>query len=96
MNKKRYPSGESYMDLIQRLEPVIIEMERERESVLIVGHQAVLRVILGYFMRVPLEVIPSLELPLHTLMELTPLPDGTLSREDLYIHVQIFLLLIII
>jgi 6-phosphofructo-2-kinase/fructose-2,6-biphosphatase len=32
-------------DLIQRLEPVIMEMERERESVMVVAHQAVLRVI---------------------------------------------------
>eukprot|EP00955_Chlamydomonas_euryale_P086426 364213-Chlamydomonas_euryale.AAC.2 len=35
----RYPAGESYMDVIQRLEPVIIEMERERECVCVVAHQ---------------------------------------------------------
>ncbi|GIL67684.1 hypothetical protein Vafri_21012 [Volvox africanus] len=35
----RYPSGESYMDVIQRVEPVIIELERERECVLVVAHQ---------------------------------------------------------
>jgi len=52
----RYPSGESYMDLIQRLEPVVIEVERERECVCIVAHQAVLRVLYGYFMNRPLEV----------------------------------------
>ncbi len=44
------------MDVIQRLEPVIIEMERERECVCVVGHQAILRAILGYFQNVPLEV----------------------------------------
>jgi hypothetical protein len=27
------------MDVIQRVEPVIIELERERESVLVVAHQ---------------------------------------------------------
>jgi broad specificity phosphatase PhoE len=36
---KRYPAGESYLDVIQRLEPVIIEMEREREYVVVVAHQ---------------------------------------------------------
>lgn len=46
----RYPRGESYLDMIQRLEPVISEMEREGESIVIVGHQAVLRVIFGYLM----------------------------------------------
>jgi broad specificity phosphatase PhoE len=35
----RYPSGESYLDVVQRLEPVIIEMEREREYICVVGHQ---------------------------------------------------------
>eukprot|EP00775_Hariotina_reticulata_P005301 gene5301-5536_t len=64
----RYPSGESYLDVIQRLEPVIIEMEREREFVMVVGHQAVLRAIFGYFMAVPLEKIPRLDIPLHTLI----------------------------
>jgi broad specificity phosphatase PhoE/predicted kinase len=39
----RYPRGESYLDVIQRLEPVIIEIERQRSPVLIVAHQAVLR-----------------------------------------------------
>mmetsp|Transcript_22383 Transcript_22383/g.48915 ORF Transcript_22383/g.48915 Transcript_22383/m.48915 type:complete len:250 (+) Transcript_22383:304-1053(+) len=76
----RYPSGESYLDVIQRLEPVIIELERQRDSVCIVGHQAILRVIYGYFMAIPPEKIPSLPIPLHTLIELTPMPDGTMSE----------------
>lgn len=44
------------MDVIQRVEPGIIELERERECVCIVAHQAVLRVILGYFTATPLAV----------------------------------------
>lgn len=52
----RYPSGESYMDVIQRLEPVIIEIERERECVVVVAHQAILRALYGYFMKIPLSV----------------------------------------
>ncbi|KXZ51897.1 hypothetical protein GPECTOR_11g330 [Gonium pectorale] len=73
----RYPAGESYLDVIQRLEPVIIEMEREKECIVLVGHQAVLRALLGYFMAVPLEKVPNEDIPLHTLLELQPLPDGT-------------------
>ncbi len=42
--------------MIQRLEPVIIEIERERECVCIVAHQAVLRALYGYFNKVPLAV----------------------------------------
>lgn len=52
----RYPSGESYLDVIQRLEPVIIEIERERECMCVVAHQAVLRALYGYFMKIPLKV----------------------------------------
>ena len=31
--------GESYLDVIARLEPIIIEMERHTEPLLIIGHQ---------------------------------------------------------
>ena len=45
----RYPRGESYEDLVARLEPVIMELERQ-ENVIVVGHQAVLRCLLAYFL----------------------------------------------
>lgn len=80
----RYPNGESYLDVIQRLEPVIIELEREKESVLIVAHQAILRAIYGYFTNKPLGDIPTLEIPLHTVIELTPKADGTMTEERFF------------
>lgn len=85
--KYRYPSGESYLDVIQRLEPVIIEVERENDCVCIVGHQAVLRAIYGYFMAVPLDKIPVIDVPLHTLVELRPKPDGTMEVEMIPVSV---------
>ena len=48
----RYPRGESYEDLVVRLEPVMIELERQG-NVLVVTHQAVLRCILAYFLDKP-------------------------------------------
>lgn len=41
----RYPGvgGESYLDVIERIRPVLIELERQRKSVVIVCHIAVLR-----------------------------------------------------
>uniref|UniRef100_A0A8D0CLP7 6-phosphofructo-2-kinase/fructose-2,6-biphosphatase 3 n=1 Tax=Scleropages formosus TaxID=113540 RepID=A0A8D0CLP7_SCLFO len=45
----RYPRGESYQDLVQRLEPVIMELERQ-ENVLVICHQAVMRCLLAYFL----------------------------------------------
>lgn len=72
----RYPRGESYADVIQRLEPLIVELERQRAPVLVIGHQAVLRVLYGYLMGKPQEECPHLEVPLHTVIQLTPTEAG--------------------
>ncbi|XVF68484.1 hypothetical protein PTKIN_Ptkin11bG0006500 [Pterospermum kingtungense] len=66
----RYPRGESYLDVIQRLEPVIIELERQRASVVVIAHQAVLRALYAYFADRPLKEIPHIEVPLHTIIEI--------------------------
>jgi len=71
----RYPQGESYEDLVARLEPVIMELERQGNVVLI-GHQAVLRCILAYFLEKPLSDLPYISVPLHTLIKLTPVAYG--------------------
>lgn len=47
------------MDVIQRLESAVVEMERERECVCVVAHQAVLRAVYGYFTKAPPEVCPG-------------------------------------
>uniref|UniRef100_A0A1D1ZJR1 6-phosphofructo-2-kinase/fructose-2, 6-bisphosphatase n=1 Tax=Anthurium amnicola TaxID=1678845 RepID=A0A1D1ZJR1_9ARAE len=66
----RYPRGESYLDVIQRLEPVIIELERQRGPVVVISHQAVLRALYAYFADRPLKEIPYIEVPLHTIIEI--------------------------
>jgi broad specificity phosphatase PhoE/predicted kinase len=68
----RYPRGESYQDIILRLDPVIIELERTRKPVLVIAHNAVLRALYAYFQGVPRERSPYLAIPLHTVIELTP------------------------
>lgn len=74
----RYPGvgGESYLDVIERIRPVIIELERQRRSVLIVCHMAVLRCIYAYFMGSKNEEIPYLTFQPHHIYELTPGPFG--------------------
>uniref|UniRef100_A0A3Q1IYD4 6-phosphofructo-2-kinase domain-containing protein n=1 Tax=Anabas testudineus TaxID=64144 RepID=A0A3Q1IYD4_ANATE len=71
----RYPKGESYEDLVQRLEPVIMELERQ-ENVLVICHQAVMRCLLAYFLDKPAEELPYLKCPLHTVLKLTPVAYG--------------------
>jgi len=72
----RYRGGESYRDVVIRLEPIIMELERS-ENILIVTHQAIVRCIYAYFMDIPQERSPWMEVPLHTLMKLTPRAYGT-------------------
>jgi broad specificity phosphatase PhoE len=76
----RYPRGESYQDVIQRLEPVIFELEREKSPVLIIGHQAVLRALYAYVMNLPPTQCPFVSIPLHTILELEPTPYGCNER----------------
>ncbi|KAH9574664.1 hypothetical protein CY35_01G070400 [Sphagnum magellanicum] len=66
----RYPRGESYLDVIQRLEPVIIELERQRSPVVVIAHQAILRSLYAYFADKPLKEAPHIEMPLHTIIEI--------------------------
>jgi broad specificity phosphatase PhoE len=71
----RYPRGESYEDLVNRLEPVIMELERQ-DNVLVICHQAVSRCILAYFLDKPQSELPYIKVPLHTVIKLTPIAYG--------------------
>ncbi|XP_072287230.1 6-phosphofructo-2-kinase/fructose-2,6-bisphosphatase 1 isoform X4 [Pyxicephalus adspersus] len=82
----RYPKGESYEDLVQRLEPVIMELERQ-ENVLVVCHQAVMRCLLAYFLDKTAEELPYLKCPLHTVLKLTPVAYGC-KVESIYLNIE--------
>lgn len=68
----RYPRGESYQDVIHRLEPVITELMRMDRPVLIVAHQAILRVLYAYLTNKAPAECPTLNVPLHVVIQLTP------------------------
>ncbi|ELK15062.1 6-phosphofructo-2-kinase/fructose-2,6-biphosphatase 4 [Pteropus alecto] len=82
----RYPKGESYEDLVQRLEPVIMELERQ-ENVLVICHQAVMRCLLAYFLDKAAEQLPYLRCPLHTVLKLTPVAYGC-KLESIFLNVE--------
>ncbi|CAG8650174.1 9692_t:CDS:10 [Funneliformis mosseae] len=75
----RYPGmgGESYLDVIHRVNPLIVELERMTDDILIVTHKVVLRILLAYFLDVEKEKVPNMEVPLHTIYCLQPKPYGT-------------------
>ncbi|KAI9844117.1 MAG: hypothetical protein M1837_005831 [Sclerophora amabilis] len=68
----RYPRAESYHDLAVRLEPIILELEREQNDLLIIAHESVLRVLYGYLMACNAHDIPSLEFPRNEIIEIIP------------------------
>ncbi|ETW06822.1 hypothetical protein H310_02967 [Aphanomyces invadans] len=68
----RYPRGESYQDVIHRLEPVITELMRLDRPVLIVAHQAILRVLYAYLTNKHPEECPTIDIPLHVVIQITP------------------------
>ncbi|XP_049995563.1 6-phosphofructo-2-kinase/fructose-2,6-bisphosphatase 4 isoform X5 [Alexandromys fortis] len=75
----------SYEDLVQRLEPVIMELERQ-ENVLVICHQAVMRCLLAYFLDKAAEELPYLKCPLHTVLKLTPVAYGC-KVESIFLNV---------
>ncbi|ORZ23154.1 6-phosphofructo-2-kinase-domain-containing protein [Absidia repens] len=82
----RYPGmgGESYIDVIHRLQSLVIELERMTQSCLIITHRVVLRIILGYLLDWSREEMPHMLVPLHTVYELRPKPYGSQLKKWKY------------
>jgi 6-phosphofructo-2-kinase/fructose-2,6-biphosphatase 4 len=68
----RFPRAESYHDVAIRLEPVIVEIEREENDLIVIAHESILRVLYGYFMGLDGLQIPELSMPRDTLVEVRP------------------------
>lgn len=76
-----YPRGESFQDVAVRLEPVLMEIERIRTSVLIIAHESILSVLYGYLMGLPTKDIPALRFPVNQVTEIFASGSGYGSRE---------------
>ncbi|KAJ9612335.1 hypothetical protein H2200_003932 [Cladophialophora chaetospira] len=68
----RFPRAESYHDVAVRLEPIILELEREQNDLLIIAHESVLRVLYGYLMACNAADIPFLSFPRDEIIEIIP------------------------
>lgn len=55
-----------------RLEPIILELEREQNDLLIIAHESVLRVLYAYLMHCSTTAIPSLKFPRDEIIEIIP------------------------
>ncbi|KAF5311092.1 hypothetical protein D9619_008161 [Psilocybe cf. subviscida] len=76
----RAPRAESYHDLSVRLEPILIELEREQEDLLIIGHASVIRCLLAYLIGLPASEIPAIEIARGDLLEVIPASYGVHSH----------------
>ncbi len=63
----KYPEGESYQDLINRLKEFILELNRIEKPVLIISHNAVLKVLNSYYFSITTKELPHQSIPLHSL-----------------------------
>eukprot|EP00542_Grammatophora_oceanica_P018786 CAMPEP_0194045456 /NCGR_PEP_ID=MMETSP0009_2-20130614/16795_1 /TAXON_ID=210454 /ORGANISM="Grammatophora oceanica, Strain CCMP 410" /LENGTH=593 /DNA_ID=CAMNT_0038690319 /DNA_START=16 /DNA_END=1797 /DNA_ORIENTATION=+ len=72
----RFPGGESYCDLISRLETVVIDIEQQVAPVLVVSHVSCLQALIAYFRNSPVEQCMSIEVPMHTVIKFTPSRGG--------------------
>ena len=53
------------------MEPVILELEREKNDLLIIAHESVLRVLYGYLMACDAMAIPKLRFPRDEIIEVS-------------------------
>ncbi|KAJ1034202.1 hypothetical protein NDA18_001067 [Ustilago nuda] len=72
----RFPRAESYHDLSVRLEPIIFELERTRNDVLIIGQSSVLRCLIAYLQGLQPHEIPSIQVREGQLIEILPQAYG--------------------
>ena len=99
----RFPGGESYKDLICRLESCLIEMEQQVRfcslcafftfpcsvfylqvsPVLVVSHVSVIQCLLAYFRNSPVRECTNIEVPLHTVIEMTPMKGAGWSERHI-------------
>ena len=68
----RYPQGESYIDLLERLRYFVLQLANYNKPILIVAHNAIIKVLLSYFEEKPRAEIPHSNIELNTVIKLVP------------------------
>lgn len=76
----RFPRAESYHDLSVRLEPIIFELERAGDDVLIIGQSSVLRCLIAYLQGLKPNEIPSIQVNEGDLIEISPQAYGVKTK----------------
>lgn len=72
----RYPGGESYLDVVHRLSPVVVEVERAKHHILMISHRVISRILLSYFLNLTQEQATSIDIPLEVCYCIVPRSYG--------------------
>jgi len=83
----RYPGGESYNDLLIRLKPVFDIINNTKTTIVIVAHQAIIRIIYGELMNINKLEQPYISIPLHTIIQLN-INNGHINEKKIKFNVQ--------
>lgn len=78
----KYVNGESYIDLINRTDNILKKLNNINSEILIISHQAILRVLIGILLNKKLEEIPFMSIPLHTLFKITIINNNDITFEQ--------------
>ena len=79
----RFPGGESYADLISRIEPLLIELEQQTSPVLVVSHLSTLQLLASYFTGASLTEALTTSIPHHTVLQLRPASQRMMWEQEL-------------
>jgi len=81
----RFPRGESYLDLVHRLDRIILSLDRAEKAVLVLGHRAVLRELLTYYHEAPAEEGVQRKLPSNVLWKYAATPCGKPAVQEIHL-----------
>eukprot|EP00658_Telonema_sp_P-2_P059754 TRINITY_DN48885_c0_g1_i2.p1 TRINITY_DN48885_c0_g1~~TRINITY_DN48885_c0_g1_i2.p1 ORF type:complete len:540 (-),score=116.48 TRINITY_DN48885_c0_g1_i2:266-1885(-) len=68
----RFPRGESVVDVINRLEPIFVECERQKQPVVIVSHVTPMQILLNFFGDGSPASSPDIAVPYGHVLKLLP------------------------
>ena len=78
----RFPGGESYSDLVSRLEPMLVDLEQQTAPVVVISHLSVLQALYCYFTgESDITECWKVSIPLFTAIEFTPTLGGRWSEK---------------
>ncbi|KAH8158439.1 hypothetical protein CIB48_g9804 [Xylaria polymorpha] len=82
----RWPGlgGEGYVDLIVRLRPLIVELERTTDSLVLITHRAVMRILVTYFLGIHRDDLGEVQMPRDTVYCFDIEPYGISFRPFMY------------